>query len=74
MNDKLFWDTNVVVYYVTNAAGKLPVLQAVLDAGREVVISAQVLNEFSNVAFRKLGYTHLHVAHHCCCYCPRERM
>ena len=26
MNDKLFWNTNVVIYYATNAAEKLLVL------------------------------------------------
>ncbi|CAA9228177.1 MAG: Programmed cell death toxin MazF like [uncultured Cytophagales bacterium] len=37
-------------------------LQSVLSAGTEVVISAQVLNEFSNVASRKLAYSAFQVS------------
>jgi predicted nucleic acid-binding protein len=62
MKDKVFWDTNVAVYFATNAPIKLAVLQSVLSTGTEVVISAQVLNEFSNVAFRKLAYSAFQVS------------
>lgn len=48
-----FIDTNIVVYAYAGGA-KTPKAVAVLQGA---TISVQVLNEFSNVALRKLGYT-----------------
>jgi predicted nucleic acid-binding protein len=52
MNDKLFFDTNVLVYAVGNDVTRTPVARSWLARGG--TISAQVLNEFANTARRKL--------------------
>jgi predicted nucleic acid-binding protein len=50
---KAFFDTNVLVYVVTSDPRKQKA-QRVLSAGG--IVSVQVLNEFANVAHRKLGH------------------
>jgi len=45
-----FFDTNVLVYAFLDVEKRAPALAALADGG---VISAQVLNEFTNVARRK---------------------
>ncbi|MES2731973.1 MAG: PIN domain-containing protein [Bacteroidota bacterium] len=57
MNDKIFWDTNILVYYATDTGQKLKILQSELVKPVSHVLSVQVLNEYSNVALRKLGFT-----------------
>ena len=60
-----FLDSNVLVYAVdTRDAGKQKIAKSIVMSARdsaEYVISAQVLNEFSNVAMRKLGKTRVEV-------------
>ena len=60
-----FLDSNVFVYAVdARDAGKQKIAKAIVMSARdsaEYVISAQVLNEFSNVAMRKLGKTRVEV-------------
>lgn len=48
-----FVDTNVLLYLLSNDAAKADRAEALL--AERVVISVQVLNEFANVARRKLG-------------------
>lgn len=48
-----FLDTNVLLYLLSNDAAKADRAEALL--AERVVISVQVLNEFANVARRKLG-------------------
>lgn len=55
MNDKCFFDTNVLVYAVTEADQRTAQAEALLAGGG--VISVQVLNELASVARRKLGMT-----------------
>jgi predicted nucleic acid-binding protein len=50
---KAFFDTNVLIYVVTSDPRKQKA-QRVLSAGG--IVSVQVLNEFANVAYRKLGH------------------
>lgn len=57
MNDKIFWDSNLIIYYVTDTGTKVSVIKVKLSKPAQHVISAQVLNEFSNIAYRKLGFT-----------------
>jgi predicted nucleic acid-binding protein len=53
MNDKPFFDTNVLIYAVANDADRTP---AALDwLSRGGTISVQVLNEFTNTARGKLN-------------------
>lgn len=49
-----FVDTNVLLYLLSGDTAKAGRAEAVLAAG--VVISVQVLNEFANVARRRLGF------------------
>ena len=53
MSDRLFFDTNVLIYAVANDADKTPAAQNWLSRGGS--ISVQVLNEFTNTARRKLN-------------------
>lgn len=53
MNSQPFVDTNVLLYLLSTDATKAAQAETVL-AGR-IVISVQVLNEFANVARRKLA-------------------
>ena len=48
-----FVDTNVLLYLLTDDAAKAERAEALLSS--RIVISVQVLNEFANVARRKLG-------------------
>lgn len=53
MSGRPFVDTNVLLYLLSADAGKAARAEAVL--AERIVISVQVLNEFANVARRKLG-------------------
>ena len=56
-----FVDTNVLIYFIDSRnTAKQSIAHAVLAnaiGSRQYVISAQVLNEFANVALKKLGMT-----------------
>jgi predicted nucleic acid-binding protein len=51
--DDVFFDTNVLVYLLSNDAEKADRAEQILAIGG--TISVQVLNEFASVASRKLG-------------------
>lgn len=53
MNDKIFIDTNILVYFYTKTEkDKLGVLEKLLD-NADLIVSTQVLNELSNVLLKK---------------------
>jgi predicted nucleic acid-binding protein len=52
---EVFFDTNVLLYLLSNDAAKADRAEALLAAGG--VVSVQVLNEFASVASRKLMMT-----------------
>jgi predicted nucleic acid-binding protein len=53
MNDKAFFDTNVLVYVVAQRDERTTVAEALVAGGG--VVSVQVLNELASVARRRLG-------------------
>ncbi len=53
MSDKLFFDTNVLIYAVVNDTDRTPSALSWLSRGGS--ISVQVLNEFTHTARRKLN-------------------
>ncbi|GAC1590823.1 MAG: PIN domain-containing protein [Candidatus Velthaea sp.] len=53
MSDKLFFDTNVLIYAVGSDELRKPLAVSWLSRGGN--ISVQVLNEFANTALRKLN-------------------
>jgi predicted nucleic acid-binding protein len=55
MNDKAFFDTNVLVYVVGHRDDRTAAAEALVAGGG--VVSVQVLNELAAVARRKLGTT-----------------
>jgi predicted nucleic acid-binding protein len=60
MPDKVFFDSNVVLYLLSGDAAKLSAVQALLrrySGRRKGTISVQVLNEVTQVTQRKLAYT-----------------
>lgn len=57
--NKAFFDTNVVLYLLSEDAKKADRAEALLAAGG--VISVQVLNEFASVAKRKLGMSWIEI-------------
>jgi predicted nucleic acid-binding protein len=52
MNDKVFFDTNVLLYTIGQDDARTPTAEALLLRGG--LISVQVLNELASVAYRKL--------------------
>ena len=52
MNDKAFFDTNVLLYTIGQHDARTPAAEALLASGG--VVSVQVLNELASVAHRKL--------------------
>jgi predicted nucleic acid-binding protein len=53
MNDRAFFDTNVLVYAIGQNEARTPAAEALLSSGG--VVSVHVLNELVSVARRKLG-------------------
>ncbi len=53
--ERLFFDTNVILYLLSNDAGKADRAEALLAEGG--IVSVQVLNEFAAVASRKRKLT-----------------
>ena len=63
MNDKVFLDTNILIYlYSNDDLWKKQVVSEIVANTNEIVISTQVLTEFSNIGFRKLNLSSLEVA------------
>ena len=55
MNDKVFFDTNVLIYVIGQKDGRTEVAESLITDGG--VVSVQVLNELVAVGRRKLGMT-----------------
>lgn len=55
MSDKPFFDTNIVVYLLSEDTRKANLSEQLVAGGG--IISVQVLNEFASVGARKLGLT-----------------
>ena len=55
MNDRVFFDTNVLVYVVGQSDERTAPAEALIAGGG--VVSVQVLNELASVSRRKLGLT-----------------
>ena len=55
MNDKVFLDTNIVIYaYSENEPKKQEIANNILEQyNNQIIISTQVINELSNTLFRK---------------------
>jgi predicted nucleic acid-binding protein len=53
MNDKVFIDTNILIYTISNDAVKREQAQNLLIRSNEFVISTQVINEFAHTCIRK---------------------
>jgi predicted nucleic acid-binding protein len=58
-NDKPFFDTNVLLYLLSEDNAKADRAEAIIATGG--IISVQVLNEFASVAFRKLGMSYAEI-------------
>lgn len=59
-DSKAFIDTNVLLYLLSSDSNKADQAEAVVQAGGK--ISVQVLNEFTNVARRKLDMTWMEIS------------
>lgn len=60
MKDKNFWDTNLWIYLLTESENptdksKKEIVKKLLQKEEEIHISVQVLNEVTNVLFKKYG-------------------
>lgn len=58
-NDNPFFDTNVLLYLLSQDNAKADRAEAIIAAGG--IISVQVLNEFASVASRKLGMSYTEI-------------
>lgn len=52
MSDKVFFDTNILLYTIGQHDVRTPVAEALVEQGG--VVSVQILNELASVAHRKL--------------------
>ncbi len=53
MSDKIFIDTNLLIYSITQDNGKSYIVEDLLLQPFDFVISTQVINEFVQVCFKK---------------------
>lgn len=53
MTDKIFIDTNILVYLSSNETHKEEIAKSIIYSQSNASISTQVLSEFSNVIYRK---------------------
>lgn len=53
MPDKVFIDTNVLIYFISSEEGKKMKAKEVIFSSQEVFISSQVISEFISVCFSK---------------------
>ncbi len=53
MPDKVFVDTNVLIYFISAEEGKKIKAKEVIFSSQEVYISSQVISEFISVCFSK---------------------
>ena len=58
-NKNVFFDTNILLYLLSDDIDKANQAEALLSKGG--VISVQVLNEFTSVAYRKLKMTYTEI-------------
>jgi predicted nucleic acid-binding protein len=61
MRDKIFIDTNILVYLVKDNSGKAEIISSKIQERSNSYISTQVANEFCNVALKKFDFTHSNV-------------
>ncbi len=53
MNDKVFIDTNILIYFATDTGAKRDIINEKLGECEINFISIQILNEFNNTCLRK---------------------
>lgn len=53
MNDRIFVDTNLLIYYVSDEIQKKQVVRDLLLTTKDVFVSSQVINEFVAVSLKK---------------------
>lgn len=53
MPDKVFIDTNILIYFISAEEGKKTKAKDVIFSSQDVYISSQVINEFISVCFSK---------------------
>ena len=55
-DNKIFFDTNILIYIVKDNTGKAEIASSILSINTTAYISIQVINEFCNVAIKKLDF------------------
>jgi predicted nucleic acid-binding protein len=58
MKDKLFFDTNLLIYHTTNQEEKSLTISKLLAVDNVKIISTQVLKEYTNVLLKKKVYSY----------------
>lgn len=58
MNDRIFLDTNIIVYSYSNNEKEKQIIARSLISDNQSVISTQVLQELINITTKKLGYSY----------------
>jgi len=53
MKDRIFIDTNILIYFATDKSEKREIIIKKLEEYEQIFISIQVLNEFTNTCFKK---------------------
>ena len=57
-DNKIFIDTNILIYLVKDTSGKAETIASLIDYNSNIYISIQVVNEFCNVAIKKLDFSY----------------
>ena len=53
MKDRIFIDTNLLIYYVSNDISKKAIVKDLLIGNDEIVVSSQVITEFVSITIKK---------------------
>lgn len=54
MKDRIFIDTNILIYYTGKEFAKQKIARNIIYSENELFVSTQVINEFINVCYKKL--------------------
>ena len=64
MKDKVFTDTNILIYFISDDIHKKNISKTILATDYKIVISSQVINEFVAVTTKKLILPFTEIVHY----------
>ncbi|MEO6693910.1 MAG: PIN domain-containing protein [Ignavibacteria bacterium] len=61
MSDRYFLDTNILIYYIGDEIQKQEIAKGLIYSTNGIIISMQIINEFTNVCFKKLNFNEIEI-------------